>query len=205
MYKLTNKYYISFFNLVQKKLIIQLKLFMKSKQELRAQNKIARKNPLLRLLDKNIFEKLINLNVYNSSQNVMIFFPLENEVNLLELRNDKAKCFSMPCIKNGEIIPYLDNGCYQEGCFCVNEPCNSEVQDVKQIDLVIAPALAVDLKGNRVGYGKGYYDRFIRTLDRNKTKVATVIYDDFLVDEIKCDEFDEKVDIVITDKRVIFI
>ena len=67
--------------------------------------------------------------------------------------------------------------------------------------MIIIPALAADKNGYRIGYGKGYYDRFLKTLKHNPVKVV-LTYSDLLFDNIFPDEFDEKCNIIITDKEI---
>ena len=54
----------------------------------------------------------------------------------------------------------------------VPEPIDGKLIDDKDLDLVIVPLLAFDLKGYRVGYGKGFYDKFLATLDRKVLKIG---------------------------------
>ena len=68
------------------------------------------------------------------------------------------------------------------------------------IDLIIVPLLAADKSFNRLGYGKGFYDRF---LNSNKAIKIGLLFDEFLMDKIPVDDFDEKLDILITDKKVL--
>ena len=70
----------------------------------------------------------------------------------------------------------------------------------KENDLVIVPCLSADRQKNRIGYGKGYYDRFLK--DFNGVSVSPC-YDILLEDEIPTDKYDIKINIVVTDKEVI--
>ena len=73
------------------------------------------------------------------------------------------------------------------------EPCSNPVSpDI--IDLVIVPALMVDKKGYRLGYGGGFYDRF---LNKFKVKTITCIPEIFVVDSLPYDDFDVKIDEII--------
>lgn len=81
----------------------------------------------------------------------------------------------------------------------VLEPENSDSFDSK-VDLIIVPLLAADISFNRLGYGKGFYDRFLSS--NNAVKVG-LLFDDFLLDEIPVEDFDEKLDILITDKKTL--
>jgi len=62
------------------------------------------------------------------------------------------------------------------------------------------PAIIYDKKGYRLGYGKGYYDRFLSSVKGTK---AGLIYSDFIIDEIPHGRYDLRADVVITEKGVI--
>lgn len=177
---------------------------MLKKQDLRTQAIKARQDKRFRPQSVLITQKLKNTFVYNSSQNVMLFHPLRYEVNILSILKDK-KNFCFPCIRDDKIIPFCcgDNFCC--GKYNIQEPLNTEPQNPLSLDLVIVPSLYTDEQGYRIGYGKGYYDRFIKTLNREKTKILTVIYDEFIIPEFEHDIFDEKVDFIVSEKRVIEI
>lgn len=68
--------------------------------------------------------------------------------------------------------------------FGIAEPIGTELVEPDEIDLVIIPMLAFDREGNRVGYGKGYYDRFLSRCRHDCLKVGLSFFDP--VDEI-CD------------------
>ena len=85
-----------------------------------------------------------------------------------------------------------------EGSFGILEPSGKAV-DPDSIDLLFLPALAVDLAGNRLGKGKGFYDRF---LSNNHSASFAVIFEPELLDSIPTEEFDEKISGVITPKAI---
>jgi 5-formyltetrahydrofolate cyclo-ligase len=71
--------------------------------------------------------------------------------------------------------------------------------DPGEIDLVVVPGLAFDRAGNRLGFGKGYYDRFLRDVRGVK---AALLYTLQLLDEVPADEHDVPVDLLVTEKGV---
>lgn len=73
--------------------------------------------------------------------------------------------------------------------------------DPSEIDVVLVPALAVDPRGFRIGYGMGFYDRLLPTLT-NATSIA-IVYDFQLVAEVPDEPFDVAVHMVATDARVL--
>ena len=85
------------------------------------------------------------------------------------------------------------------GAFQIEEPDGDDTTDIADIDLIIVPAVAYDRNGNRVGRGKGYYDRL---LSRSKAITIGVCYDFQLIDDgIEADEHDIPVDFVIADRH----
>ena len=66
---------------------------------------------------------------------------------------------------------------YQPNAFGIMEPGSGEVLLPIQIDLVLVPLVAVDLSGYRVGYGKGYYDRFLSTCSKEMITVGFSFFD----------------------------
>jgi 5-formyltetrahydrofolate cyclo-ligase len=69
-----------------------------------------------------------------------------------------------------------------------------------QIDLIIVPLLAADKNFNRLGYGKGFYDRF---LEKEEATRVGLLFDEFIFDSIPVEDFDEKLDILISEKRLL--
>ncbi len=69
-------------------------------------------------------------------------------------------------------------------------------------DLVFVPGVAFDRKGNRIGFGKGYYDFYFASLINSPLKIA-LAYDFQLVSEIPCDAHDIAVDWIVTETQVI--
>lgn len=89
----------------------------------------------------------------------------------------------------------------ESGAFGILEP-SIECEDIsEEVDLIIIPGLAFDLKGNRLGYGGGFYDRFLSKYPNSK-RVA-LCYDFQVFDEIPHEFFDEKVDLIISEEKII--
>lgn len=134
---------------------------MFNKDDLRQKAKKIRNELDMKTISSKIVSNIRNLEVYKKSKRVMIFYPLGNEVDLLELLSDD-KQFYLPRV-NGEeleVCPYKVGDKLLKSKFKVLEPINEPV-DKNLLDLVLVPALCVDDKCNRLGYGKGFYDRFL--------------------------------------------
>ena len=116
----------------------------------------------------------------------------------------------VPCCEAEEIVPMrilsLDE---LEPTSRINilEPKVSIRQDVsrrvplEQIDVVLVPGLAFDRFGNRLGRGKGYYDRFLRRLSAEVLTIG-LAFDGTIRDQIPCDENDCPVNVVVTDSNL---
>ena len=133
--------------------------------------------------------------VYKQACNILIFYPLKGEVNLLELLNDKDKNFYLPRIEGKNLLccPFEKGDKLCSSCFKTKEPVSEEVEK-NQIDLAIIPALCCDKNNYRLGYGGGFYDRFLRDF---KGKKVVCLPQKLIVDTIYPDEFDIPVDFVI--------
>lgn len=80
-------------------------------------------------------------------------------------------------------------------------PTRGEPRPPIDLDAVLVPAAAVDRSGNRLGWGKGYYDRFLETVEGNPLVVALVFAAD-VVDEVPTEPHDRPVDVIATEDSV---
>ena len=83
------------------------------------------------------------------------------------------------------------------------DPIQCNVVPIECIDIAIIPGIAFDEKGGRIGSGDGYYDRLIPSLSITTRKVALSL-EDQIVPQIQMESHDKYVDIIITDKRIIY-
>ena len=168
-----------------------------SKQSLRQWARGKRKEFDMEAVSAILADKLSQTNEYKNSKNIMLFYPLSNEVNLLSLLNDKKKNFYLPRIngKNLECCVYHMGDELSESKFHTKEPV-CESCDKTNIDLIIVPALACDKNKCRLGYGGGFYDRFLE--DYQGIKVVCIPHA-LLVPNIFPDNYDVKMDLIITE------
>lgn len=108
--------------------------------------------------------------------------------------------------ESGGVVFHLhrEGDVLEEGGFGVPEPLPSADRIAPEdVDLVLVPALAVDPRGHRIGYGKGFYDRLLPTLVRALRCV--VAFDFQLHGEIPDEPGDVAADVVVTDARLLHV
>lgn len=168
---------------------------MKNKAELRIKIKEYRKALDIQTKSRIISGKIRISKVFQKSKNILLFYPTKYEVNLLDLISEN-KNFYFPKVKGHELLVCPACEEFEKSSFNIMEPCSKPVKpDI--IDLVIVPALAVDKDNYRLGYGGGFYDRFLA--EYNNLTTLTPIFKEFIFDELpKCD-YDIKINYVISD------
>ncbi|MBR1754448.1 5-formyltetrahydrofolate cyclo-ligase [bacterium] len=167
-----------------------------NKQELREKIIAKRKTINTEEISGQIVENIRRLAAYKTAQNVMLFYPMKYEINLLNLLNDK-KNFFLPKIDGDNLLicPFSQTNKLEISDFNTKEPQTTPAEP-DDIDLIFVPALCVDLDNNRLGYGKGYFDRLLK--DFNGISIVP-ISEQFVFDTIPTEDFDVPVDIVITE------
>jgi 5-formyltetrahydrofolate cyclo-ligase len=154
---------------------------------------------------KKIAQKLVDLLQLKKAKNILLYYPHKNEVDtrfIIDrlLRSEKINLF-LPKVKGKDLIPVRlkDLHSLKKGYAGIMEP-EGEAVTPEEIDVVVVPAVAFDTKGHRLGYGKGYYDRFLKKTDALKVGVA---YDFQIVDRLPYEPHDVPVDLIVTPTRII--
>ena len=140
------------------------------------------------------------LEEYKTAQNVLLYYPKENELDFRELAGDGKK-FYLPRIEKGVLIvcPWQEGDKLELSSFSVYEPVSAPVnEDV--LDLVILPGLCADVRKNRLGYGKGCYDEF---LPKCRAISLFPVPDELLFNSIPAEAHDVKPDMVLTPTQIL--
>ena len=182
----------------------------KVKNELRKTARLKRKHiDKKEFLDERIAQKLFNLDEYKNAETVLIYVSLDEEIKtdgIINTALKSGKKVAVPFCKDsfGNMEFYLIKSLSQlkVGSFNVREPDinNCEALNDFSNSIIIVPAMMYDRNGYRLGYGKGYYDRFLSQYE--KTAVG-LCYDEMIVSEIPRDKYDKSVDIIVTQSNVI--
>ena len=88
-----------------------------------------------------------------------------------------------------------------ENSFGMFEPADSKKVDSEKIDVFVVPGIAFDKKGHRIGWGKGFYDKFFGA-NKTKGKKIGLAFDFQIVEKIPFEQFDVKMDLIVTEKRI---
>lgn len=178
---------------------------MVSKKELRLQNKKIRHELFLKgqiaNISKSIVAKIETSDFFERAKHIMLFHPKEEEVNLLALVAHKDKTFYLPRIKGLE-LEVCKFACGDELRTCkfgVKEPVCEALEELSALDLIFVPALGVDKFRNRLGYGGGFYDRFLAQKGLRAEKIVVIPRDLIVEDEIEHESFDFVCDRVISE------
>ncbi len=147
--------------------------------------------------------------ILNGMTPVMVYVSKPLEVNTRDLISDliaQGKKVVVPIIEKDTKtlrLSYLDDPTLlTESTFHVPEPLGHELPaEAAGIKAVIIPMLAFDRKGNRLGYGAGYYDRFL-SANPHLTRIG-IAFSCQETDEIPVDDTDIRMDVVVTDTRII--
>ncbi|MDP6139297.1 MAG: 5-formyltetrahydrofolate cyclo-ligase [Candidatus Woesearchaeota archaeon] len=159
-----------------------------------------------------IKEKLFSLPEFKDAKNILFYVSFNDEVDtheiIKELLANKEKNIIVPyVVKNNPILQLSEIKNFNElepKTWGILEPKDEFIRkfDIENVDLVIIPGIVFDQNGHRIGYGYGYYDRFLKKLDKNVVKIGFG-FEFQIVDKIPEEKHDVPVDIMVTEKRVI--
>lgn len=180
----------------------------KTKKEYRDFAKGLRANLDIEKISSLVCETVKSQDFYKKSANILAFYSFNSEIDLSALFKDDSKKWYLPSInsqtKEMFIHPYSDDDELIENRFGVPEPITLPESNLGKLDMILVPALMADKNGYRLGYGAGYYDRFLSKLGNRCIKVVPVP-EALFADELPHDEFDVPVDFVVTEKTVVCV
>lgn len=162
-----------------------------------------------KMLDMKIFQKLINLEEYKNSEFVLVYVSSSIEVDTHKIIEYSfkinKKVLAPRCIPDTNLMEFCEISSFDDlesGAFGIMEPKDKceRIQSFASNSCCIVPALAYDKKGYRLGFGKGFYDRF---LDKYKGQKIGLCYSSCMTDRLPYDVLDKTVNCVVTDHDII--
>ncbi len=159
--------------------------------------------------DARLADRIVETSAFSDCETVLLYYPVGRETDVLPLMAaalSQGKKVAFPkCDKSTHTMTFYYASSPDElkaGAYGIPEPTGAQAFRGER-SVCILPGLAFARDGNRLGYGGGYYDRFLAEYDG--VAIAPV-RDGFLSDEtLPTDEFDRKCDILVTSKEVIVI
>lgn len=153
-----------------------------------------RKNEDKITASKLVLEAIIKSKVLDDYSNVGIYYPLGNELDIMPLIDYYPNIsFYLPITKkNIYFVKYNQNDILIDGPFNTKEPIG-EMVDRDKIEVFLIPCVGISNTNQRIGYGKGYYDRYLS--DYNGLKIG-VCYKSGSNLDVKCDDYDVVLDCV---------
>lgn len=148
---------------------------------------------------KAVFDVLEKTAAFLVAERILMYHSLPDELSTLdfiEKWNDR-KQFFLPRVNgvNLELLPYRRTRLHH-GAFHIEEPDGDDIVPADSMEMIIVPGVAFDRQGNRVGRGKGFYDRL---LAETKALTVGVGYDFQLFDMVPTEPHDTPLDVIITE------
>lgn len=180
-----------------------------NKNELREQMRALRRNMTSEEVtekSRKIQKHLFDFNEYKNAQTVLLYLSAFKEPSTAEIISDalnQKKRVAVPISDTSNFtltLSYISGfDDLQKGAYGISEPKKIIKADISDIDLAIIPGLAFDKNGNRMGFGKGYYDRLLKDLSAHKISLC---YSFQLLDKIPAKAHDVPMNTIITEDGI---
>lgn len=172
----------------------------KLRKEIRKRKKELGKEKLIEL-SLPVIEKLEKHILFEKAKTILLFYSMDDEVYthgiVKKIVENKSKKIVLPCVKGDNLVlselKSMDELVAGEQ-FGILEPTGDILENWNNIDLAIIPGVAFDVNGNRMGRGRGFYDKILNNLSCPKIGLTLPFQ---IVDYIPVDRHDVKLDDVI--------
>lgn len=155
-----------------------------------------------------VCKKIVGLQEWQQSSDVMLYAAMSDELSLSLLFDDalsNGKTVWLPVVDGENLIirQYIEGKTTKDGVFAIEEPTEDApelpISEENAISLMIVPGRAFTLSGDRLGRGKGYYDRLFAQENFAHCKKIGVAYRCQIYDSIPTDSWDTRMDLIVTD------
>lgn len=152
-----------------------------------------------------VFARLEQTAAFIMATHILMYHSLPDELSTRDFLRKWSgmKKFYLPRVNgvNLDILPYEESR-LELGAFHIEEPTGNDNIDPDMLELIVVPAVAYDRNGNRLGRGKGFYDRLLSSTKATKVGIA---YEFQIVDEVPVEEHDVPMDIIISPSAITMI
>jgi len=158
-------------------------------------------------LSQRVFKQLDKLNIWKLKHyHIFISISKYNELDtssIIHKLKSEQKIIIVPKISNNELVHVAidDETEFSLNEYGIKEPNDGNHFIIENLDIIFIPLLAFDIEGHRVGYGKGYYDRFLKLTNNSTLKIGLSFFDP-INKILDIDDNDVKLDYCVTPKQV---
>lgn len=156
--------------------------------------------------DREIARNLAEMKEFVEAKDVLCYVSTDDEVDTRQIINfslSQEKNVYVPKVVSKEKMEFYKINSLSElrkGYFGISEPDTGNEKFENGDAICVVPGLCFDKEGNRLGYGGGFYDRF---LQNKKMITVSLAYSSFILKKINCDEYDVKMDYIVTQSGVL--
>ena len=167
---------------------------------------------------KLITDRYLECDSYKDAQIIFVYSSMEKEIptqKIIDTAIKDGKKVALPKIRTGvkaganmDFVFINKDTEYKSGVYGILEPVSDEFIDVKGIDghiEMLIPGLCFDIKGRRIGYGGGYYDRYLTKYPKDKFHITALAYEYQIFESLPFDKNDKPVNLIVTENRRIEI
>lgn len=161
-----------------------------------------------------IVRKYLESEYFKKADIILAYSSMKNEIptdRIISLALKKNKKVGLPKVitgvKDGSLMEFLrvnKDTTYKKGVYGIMEPQGDEHLNLSELNIeILIPGLCFDLSKNRLGYGGGYYDRYLERINNIKVHLTALAYEYQIFEEIPTERYDRPVNLIITENRCI--
>ena len=167
---------------------------------------------------KLISGRYLELDSYKVAGIIFVYSAMEQEIptqGIIHTALNDGKKVALPKIRTGvkagaemDFVFINKDTEYKSGVYGILEPVSDEfinVNDIKDKIEMLIPGLCFDIKGRRIGYGGGYYDRYLSKCPKDKFHITALAYEYQIFESLPFDKNDKPVNLIVTENRRIEI
>jgi 5-formyltetrahydrofolate cyclo-ligase len=155
-----------------------------------------------------IQRSFLDMEEYRHARGIILYASIHGEVDtegIVHAALESGKKVAFPAVVHHGLVfrEVTEISSMNRGKFGIMEPCQTGRNfELDEADIVVLPGIAFDMKGHRIGYGKGYYDKTLHRLE-GQGRLVGLCYDFQLVEMIAGEPHDVKMDVIISEKRIV--